>query len=79
MANSTDNSVASLLGQGDGSLATPTRCVPWSGNLTIAVIGNCRNDGNLEVVASDLPGDLSGDLGEFGSVGAMSPSFLTRA
>src|SRR6266567_4309693 len=72
VANSADNSVSILLGQGDGTFARSSgSAFSTGGNLTTAVaVGDFNNDGKLDVVATDLPGGLSGGIGDiFGSPG----------
>jgi len=78
IANSSDNSVTILFGQGDGSFVAASHALSTGGNLTTAVaVGDFNNDGNLDVVATDLPGGLSGGLGDlFGSPGGNVSVFL---
>ena len=76
IANSSDNNVSVLLGKGDGTFApAPGSPFDTGGNLTTALaVGDFNNDGKLDVVATDLPGGLSGALGDlFGSVGGNGP------
>jgi len=79
VANSSDNSVSILLGRGDGTFAASAgSAFSTGGNLTTAVaVGDFNNDGKLDVVATDLPGGLSGGLGDiFGSPGGNISVFL---
>jgi hypothetical protein len=79
VANSADNSVSILLGQGDGTFARSSgSAFSTGGNLTTAVaVGDFNNDGKLDVVATDLPGGLSGGIGDiFGSPGGNISVFL---
>jgi len=71
VANSAENSVSNLLCQGDGTFVRSSGSTfPTRGNLTTAVaVGDFSNDGKLDVVATDLPGGLSGFFDDFfGSV-----------
>ncbi|HXH65694.1 MAG TPA: FG-GAP-like repeat-containing protein [Candidatus Limnocylindrales bacterium] len=79
IANSTDNSVSILLGKGDGTFAPSAgSAISTGGNLTTGVaVGDFNNDGKLDMVATDLPGGLSGGLGDiFGSPGGNISVFL---
>jgi len=79
VANSAGNSVSILLGQGDGTFARSSgSAFSTGGNLTTAVaVGDFNNDGKLDVVATDLPGGLSGGIGDiFGSPGGNISVFL---